>query len=78
MMKFKPYSLRLIDYLHASGMRFGFTLDSMWFNMHGHFVSVYRLTQKTWEIYYMSHTFKFYSQSEMIDWIEDQRKYGNA
>lgn len=77
-MKFKPYSLRLINYLYALGMRFGFTSDSLWFNMHGHLVTVNRLTQKTWELYYMSHVFKFYSQSEMIEWIEDQRKYGNA
>lgn len=74
----KPYSPRLVDYLYNSGMRFGFTLDSLWFNMHGRFVSVIRLSKKSWEICYMSHVYRFYNQSEMIEWIENQRKYGNA
>lgn len=76
MVRCKPYSQRLIDYLYNSGMRFGFTLDSMWFNMHGHFVSLFRLTQKSWELHYMSHVYQFYNQSELIEWIEDQRRYG--
>lgn len=56
-------------------MRCGITLDSMWFNMHGRFVTINRLSQKSWEVYYMSHIYKFYNQSEMIEWIEDRRKY---
>lgn len=75
-MKFKPYTLSLIDYFYNSGMRFGFTLDSGWFNIHGQFVTLIRLSRKSWEVYYMSHTYRFYSQSELIEWIEDQRKYG--
>lgn len=76
-MALKPYSYRLIDYLYNSGMRFGVTLDSTWFNMHGHFVSVIRLSFKSWEIYYMSHSYRFYNCTEMLEWIEDQRGYGN-
>lgn len=57
-------------------MRFGFTLDSIWFNMHGRFATIIRLSQKSWEVHYMSHIYMFYNQSEMIGWIEDQRKYG--
>ena len=75
-MTLKPYSQRLIDYFYKSGMRFGVTFDSLWFNMHGHFATVIRLSFKSWEIYYLSHTYKFYNQSEMIEWIEDQRRYG--
>lgn len=72
----KPYSHRLIDYFYKSGIRYGVTLDSMWFNMHGHLVSIIRLTQKSWEVCYLSHTYKFYNQSELIEWIENQRKCG--
>lgn len=72
----KPYSQRLIDYLYLSGMRFGITLDSLWFNMHGSFVNVIRTSYKSWEVYYMSHAYKFYNQSEMIEWIENQRRHG--
>ena len=72
----KPYSQRLVDYLYRSGMRFGFTFDSIWFNMHGRLATINRLSQKSWKLYYMSHIYKFYNQSEMIEWIEDQRKYG--
>lgn len=73
----KHYSQRLIDYFCKSGMRCGITPDSMWFDMHGHFVTVIRLSHKSWEVHYMSHTYRFYNQSEMIEWIEDQRRYGN-
>jgi hypothetical protein len=73
----KPYSQRLVDYFFKSGIRFGVTLDSLWFNMHGHFVNVNRISNKSWEVYYISHLYRFYSQSELIDWIEDQRRYGN-
>ena len=76
-MMVKHYSQRLIDYFYKSGMRCGITSDSMWFYMHGHFATVIRLSYKSWEVYYMSHTYKFYNQSEMIEWIEDQRRYGN-
>ena len=76
MVRYRPYSRALLDYLAASGMRFGITLDSLWFNMHGRFVSVIRLSKKSWEIYYMSHTYRFYNQSELIAWIEKQRKCG--
>jgi len=76
MVKYKPYSQRLVDYFYKSGMRFGFTLDSMWFNMHGHFASLFRLSSKSWELYYMSHAYRFYNQSELIEWIENQRRYG--
>lgn len=72
-MSLKPYSKRVIDYLYGSGMRFGFTLDSAWFNMHGHFVTLIRLSQKSWEVYYMSHVYRFNNQSELITWIENQR-----
>ena len=75
-MTLKPYSQRLIDYFYKSGMRCGITPDSLWFNMHGRFVSVYRVSYKSWGVFYMSHTYRFYSQSEMIEWIEDQRRYG--
>lgn len=77
MMKFKPYSSRLIDYFYNSGMRFGFNLDSAWFALHGQFATLIRLSQKSWELYYASHTYKFYNQSDLIEWIEDLRKYGN-
>lgn len=75
-MSLKPYSQRLIDYFYKSGMRCGITLDSLWFNMNDHFATINRLSQKSWKLQYMSHTYKFYNQSEMIEWIEDQRKYG--
>lgn len=75
-MTLKPYSQRLIDYFYKSGMRCGITPDSLWFNMHGHFISVCRISYKSWEVFYMSHIYKFYNQSEMIEWIEDQRRYG--
>lgn len=76
-MTLKPYSQRLIDYFYKSGMRCGITPDSLWFNMHGRFVTVIRKSCKSWEIYHMSHTYTFYNQSEMIEWIDDQRRYGN-
>ena len=76
MVKYRPYSQRLIDYFYNSGMRCGIAHDSSWFNMHGRFVSVYRISYKSWELFYMSHTYKFYNQSEMIEWIEDQRRHG--
>lgn len=75
-MTLKPYSHELIDYLYNSGMRFGVTPDSVWFSMHGHFITIIRLSFKTWEIYYMSHTYRFYSKTEMFEWIEDQRRQG--
>jgi len=75
-MALKPYSQRLIDYLYKSGMRCGITFDSLWFNMHGRLISVYRISYKSWEVRYMSHTYKFYNQSEMIEWIEDQMRHG--
>lgn len=74
-MTLKPYSQRMIDYFYKSGMRCGITPDSLWFNMHGRFVSVYRTSYKSWEVFYMSHIYKFYNQSEMIEWIEDQRRH---
>lgn len=67
---------RLVNYFYQSGMRFGFTPDHVWFNMHGRFVTVIRLSQKRWQLYYMSHVYNFYNQSELIEWIDDQRKYG--
>lgn len=73
-MTLKPYSQRLIDYFYKSGMRYGITLDSLWFNIHGHFASIIRLTQKSWELHYLAHTYRFHNQSEMIEWIEKQRK----
>nr|DAK81918.1 MAG TPA: hypothetical protein [Caudoviricetes sp.] len=75
-MTLKPYSQRLIDYFYKSGMCCGITPGSTWFSMHGCFVSVNRISYKLWEVCYMSHTYRFYSQSEMIEWIEDQRRYG--
>lgn len=75
-MTLKPYSQRLIDYFYESGMRCGITPDSLWFNMHGQFISVCRLSYRLWEVFYMSHTYAFHNQSEMIEWIEDQRRYG--
>lgn len=74
-MKFKPYTSTLINYFYNSGMCFGFSLDSTWFILHTQFASLIRLTQKSWEVHYMSHTYKFYNQSELIEWIEDLRKY---
>lgn len=73
MKKCKPYSKALVDYFYSSGMRFGFTPDSAWFNMHGHFVTLIRLSLKSWEVYYLSHTYQFYNQSELLEWIEDKR-----
>lgn len=76
-MTLRPLSQRLIDYFYWSGMRFGFTSESAWFNMHEHFATITRLSQKTWKVHYMSHAYIFYNQSEMIEWIEDQRKCGD-
>ena len=72
----RPYSRVLIDYLYNSGMRFGFTPDSAWFNMHGRFVNVIRLSKKSWEVHYMSHVYRFYNQLDLIEWIENQKRYG--
>lgn len=73
----KPYSHRLIDYFYKSGIRCGITLDSLRFNMHGRPATIIRLSQKRWEVYYMSHDYIFYNQSEMIEWIDDQIKYSD-
>ena len=71
-----PYSKRLIDCLYMSGMRCSITPDCLMFNIHGRPVNINRISYKSWELYYMSHTYKFYNQSEMIEWIEDQRRHG--
>ena len=76
-MTLRPLSQKLINYFYRSGMRFGFTSESAWFNMHGRFATIIRLSQKRWQVHYMSHDYIFYNQSEMIEWIDDQRKYGD-
>lgn len=73
----KPYSQTLIDYFYKSGMRCGITPDSLWFNMHGDLVTVNRISHKSWKLHYMSHNYRFYNQSEMIEWIDDQRRHGD-
>lgn len=73
----KPFSQNLFNYLYKSGFRFGVTGNSAWFSLHNHFVSVYRLSLKSWEVTYLSHTYHFHSQSELIEWIENQRGHGN-
>lgn len=76
-MTFIPLSQKLINYFYRSGMRFGFTSYYAWFNMHGRFATIIRLSQNRWKVHYMSHDYIFYNQSEMIEWIDDQRKYGD-
>lgn len=76
-MTLKPYSQRLIDYFYDSGVRCGITPDYLWFYIHGRTAYVNRITCKSWKLHYMSHNYRFYNQSEMIEWIDDQRRYGN-
>lgn len=75
-MSLKPYSQRLIDYLYKSGMRCGITPDYLWFTICGRTAYVNRISYKSWKLCYMSHVYKFYNQSEMLEWIEDQRRQG--
>jgi hypothetical protein len=75
-MTLKPYSQKFIDYLHKSGMNYGITPDSIWFNMNRHHVTMHRLSARRWVLTYFFHTYYFYSQLELIEWIEDQRRQG--
>lgn len=75
-MTLRPYSHKLIDYFHKTGMRYGVTPDYTWFNLNGHHVIVHRLSLRRWAVYYFFHRYYFYSQLELIEWIEGQRRQG--
>ena len=70
-----PLTHKLFNYLYKSGLRFGVTGNSAWFSLHNRFVTVYRLSLKSWEVTYLSHTYHFHNQSELIEWIESQRRW---
>lgn len=65
---------QLLEYLWKSGIHFNFAGDHLHFNLNCHYLTVRRLTAKTWQVCYFFHMYHFVSQAELIEWIEKQRK----
>lgn len=67
----------LVEYLWRSGIHFNFVGDHLHFNMNYHYTTLRRLTTKTWQVCYFFHVYYFNSQTELIEWIDEQRRRAN-
>nr|DAN01218.1 MAG TPA: hypothetical protein [Caudoviricetes sp.] len=76
-MSVNSFPRALVEYLWKSNIHFNFRGDHFHFNLNCHYVTVHRLTAKTWAICCLFHTYYFTSQLELIEWLEDQRDEEN-
>jgi hypothetical protein len=72
----RPYTYKTIDFFFKHGIRFGFNINTGWFSLGGQSYEVRRPTYKTWVVTHMGHAYKFMNQQQLLEWIENERKYG--